>query len=76
MGTERILRITSSFVNGFSYLLNRLLQKSPNILFLAPFMDNYARQRQLPPFFCTKSRRASCASSSSSVAKTMRNLLA
>ncbi|EFO2918329.1 hypothetical protein AGE13_20900 [Escherichia coli] len=76
MGTRRILRIASSFVNGFSHLLNHLLQKSPKSLFLSPFTCIYARQRQLPPFFCTRSRRASCAASSSSVAKTTRNLLA
>ncbi|EFO1428184.1 hypothetical protein DRR48_20685 [Escherichia coli] len=76
MGTRRILRIASPVVNGFSHLLNHLLQKSPKSLFLAPFTCIYARQRQLPPFFCTRSRRASCAASSSSVAKTTRNLLA
>ncbi|PSR44719.1 hypothetical protein C8256_21895 [Kluyvera genomosp. 2] len=59
MGTRRILRIPWETVNAFSLLLNRLLQKSPNRLFSQQKWPVYDRQRQLPPFFCTRSRRDS-----------------
>ncbi|MBX4820894.1 hypothetical protein C2U62_18750 [Klebsiella michiganensis] len=68
MGTRRILRIPLYSVNAFSSFLNRLLQKSPNRLFLARSWVNHARHRQLPPFFCTRSSRDSWFISSSSEA--------
>ncbi|AUD19358.1 hypothetical protein DMC28_05390 [Klebsiella pneumoniae] len=66
MGTRRILRIPLYPVNAFSTILNRLLQKSPNRLLLIHFSGYQARHRQLPPFFCTRSRRDSWFASSSS----------
>ncbi|RBA00529.1 hypothetical protein DK853_00095 [Klebsiella oxytoca] len=68
MGTRRILRFPLYSVNAFSSFLNRLLQKSPIRLFLTRLLHNHARHRQLPPFFCTRSRRDSWFTSSSSVA--------
>ncbi|PJX41823.1 hypothetical protein CWM54_13720 [Klebsiella sp. D-Nf1] len=68
MGTRRILRIPLYPVNAFSTVLNRLLQKSPNRLLLIHFRGYQARHRQLPPFFCTRSRRDSWFTSSSSEA--------
>ena len=59
----------------FLTFFNRLLQKSPEWSFPYGKRTNYARQRQLPPFFCTRSRRDSWAANSSSVAKTTRSLL-
>ncbi|AUT93887.1 hypothetical protein C3454_19440 [Citrobacter europaeus] len=59
LGTKRILRIASHLVNAFSHVFNRLLQKSPEWPFSYGKRTNYARQRQLPPFFCTRSRRDS-----------------
>ncbi|AVY96209.1 hypothetical protein F153LOC_07090 [Lelliottia sp. F153] len=76
MGTRRILRFGSDPVNAFSQLLNQLLQNSPTRCFLQHNGICYARQRQLPPFFCTISRRDSWAAISSSLAKITRRRLA
>ena len=72
---RRILRIASPFVNGFFSSFESFAAKSPKSLFFSAFYRYLCPPEAGSAFFCTRSRRASCAASSSSVAKTTRNIL-